>query len=385
MQDHLGDEILKHPTAPPSPAFEAFARPQGQIITEYDRWGQLLLYPSLVAARGRARSFAGLRRADGTAFGMAECHYIDSHDSDAQAARQDDRFCITIYEAVAYQMLDLVSLALACPAFFKDIGDPKKEDAGRVAAREKPAGYGFFRKDLSEPLRVDTELAHPRCPIRSQAALFFTGLALDAIWTHELAHAFMGHVDYAQSHLGLRALNETPQGDSDLRQMPLEAEADRFACATLVQASFAPLPYLPRDLSELSTDLRIKAGFVVSALITWFWAFQQRIDRTYDGIDPYAQGSHPPPLARLHLSFDGGRDMLKNLGQPVPQVQAMTFEAMAELETLADTKDWFSILHPARSFDTAANEFVANIKTIIGVTYRAEADALEPLRYSQPT
>lgn len=372
---------VKHPKRPPSADFLKFAEPLGTVITDYDQWGQLLLYPSLVAARGRARSFHDFRNSKGSVFNQADCHYIEGHLTDARAARRNGQFCFAIYDAVAYQMLDLFSLAFACPAFFKDIGDPSKENIERVKAREKPAGYGFFRKSESDPIAFATDLSHPNCPIRGQAALYFTGMALDAIWTHELAHAFMGHVDYAEIELGIRALNETPQSDGDLRQMPLEAEADRFAAATLVQSAFADVPYLPRALSGLDVQTRVRGGLVVAAMITWFWAFQQRIDRTFDGYDPYSYGTHPPPLARLHLGFDGGRDMLQRIGWEPASIQSSTFEAMAELEILARAKDWFSILDPANSHSKDANEFVRDVKKILSDTFTSQHETLATFRY----
>jgi hypothetical protein len=187
-------------------------------VSDYDQWGQLLLFPSLITARGRARSFEAYRNAVGQTFNTAECHFVEGPLCDGQAARRDGRFFFAIYDAVAYQMLDLFSLAFACPRFLAELGDASNEDAARVAAREKPAGYGLFRRDAGEPLRFDSDLAFPRCPIRRQAALFLTGMALDAVWTHELAHAFMGHLDYAENELGIRALNETPDGGGDLKR-----------------------------------------------------------------------------------------------------------------------------------------------------------------------
>ena len=162
----------------------------------------------------------------------------DLGDQTLAFARQDNVYCVTVFDGVAYQMLDLFSLAFSCPGFFKDIGDTSLEDVERVKNRSKLAGYGLFRKSVDEQLFVKTDLAYPLCPTRELAALYFSGMALDAIWMHELAHAFMGHVDYASEKLGIRALNETPQAGEDLRQMPLEAEADRFAAATLVQSAF---------------------------------------------------------------------------------------------------------------------------------------------------
>jgi len=312
-----------------------------------------------------------------------ECHYVSGPESHAYAGRRDGQFCILVYDAIAIQLLDLLSLAFSCPTFFKDIGDPSKESIGRLEAREKPAGYGFFRKNKSDPVRVRTDLSHPLCPVREQAALYFTGIAMDGIWTHELAHAFMGHLDYAQAHLGIRALGETPDRQGDLRQMPLEAEADRFSAATLVQSAFGHTPYLPKSLYELNSNVRVRAGIVVSALLTWFWAFQQRIEINFDGEDPYTSGTHPPPLTRLHLSFDGAREMLKNLNWPANAIQATTFDAMAELQALAQAKDWFSNLDPKNSFSKDALASSGKVKSILGEEFKAIWSNLEPCRYVQ--
>ena len=368
---------------PPNPTFLEFSERLGPVVTEFDDWSHLLLYPSLVAARGRAHSFRSYQNASGVIFNEAECHYISGHQSDARAARRNGQFCFLVFDAVAYQMLDLFSLAFACPDFFSGIGEPLKEDIARVTAREKPAGYGFFRKNETDQIDISTDLTLPNCSLRRQAALYFSGMALDAVWTHELSHAFMGHVEYAEAHLGIRALNETPRDEGDLRQMPLEAEADRFAAATIVQSAFGPVPYLPPALSALDAPTRVRAGFVVAAVITWFWALQQRIDRTFDGYDPYMHGSHPPPLARLHLSFDGGQDMLRKFGWTTPAIQSATFDAMAELEVLANSKNWFSILNPSNTHSEKANAFVRDVKQIVADTYRSQQADLAGLRYDR--
>jgi len=373
--------FIKQTKRPPSSTFRKFAEPYGLAVTGYDRFGELTLFPSLIAARGRARSFERYKNQHGSMFNEAECHYVNGQETDAFAARRDDKFCILVYDAVGFQMLDLFSFAFACPDFFKEIGDPSLESIDRGKARTKPAGYGFFRNGASDAIDVQKDLAHPLCPIREQAALYFTGLAMDGIWTHELAHAFMGHLDYAEIELGVRAMGETPDGNGDLRQMPLEAEADRFASATLVQSGFGPSPYLPKSLYELDTNIRVRAGFVVSAMLTWFWAFQQRIERKFDDHDPYTQGTHPPPLARLHLSFDGAREMLQNLRWQPAQIQTVTFDAMAEMEALAEAKDWFSILHPKRSFSKDALAFSKDIKLILGEAFKSIHSGLEPHRY----
>lgn len=369
----------------PSPTFCTFAEPYGSIVDRYDSIGQLSLFPGIIAARGRAKSFKTYTNHAGEVFNEAECHYVEGSEADAFAARHDGQFCILVYDAIAYQMLDIFSLAFSCPTFFKDIGDSSIESLDRIRAREKPAGYGFFRKNKSDPIRVRTDLSHPLCPVREQAALYFTGIALDGIWTHELAHAFMGHLDYAQLHLGIRALGETPNRQGDFRQMPLEAEADRFSAATLVQSAFGHTPYLPKALYELNTGIRVRAGFVVSALLTWFWAFQQRIEISFDGEDPYSSGTHPPPLTRLHLSFDGAREMLKNLNWSTSAIQAASFDSMAELEALAQAKNWFSILDPKNSFSNEALAFSKTVKSMLGNEFKTISAELEAYRYHPPS
>ena len=199
---------------------------------------------------------------------------------------------------------------------------------------------------------------------------------MDMIWTHELSHGVHGHIDFAKANLGLRALNEQPRGEGDLRLMPMEAEADRFAVISVVQTAMVgdAAPYLPLQLKSLSPEIRVTSALVVAALLTWFWAFQQRIDRTYDGLDPYTTGSHPPPLVRLHLAFDMARQFLSQQGWPTPMIEKTVFEAMINLEALALAKSWFSILDPARSFGEQANGFVRDVKRTMGDAFR-EIDA----------
>ncbi|MDG2323498.1 MAG: hypothetical protein P8M08_08255, partial [Akkermansiaceae bacterium] len=308
----------------PSSTFLDFADDKGPVVTEFDEFTQVISLPALIAASGRARSLKGYVNGKGQKFSSAGCHYIDQNLTDAQAAPWNGEFCFTIFDVVPFQLIDIFSLALSVPSFFSEIGDSQLEDLGRVRARQKPAGYGFFRKNSREPLLVRSELAYPLCPIREEAALYFTGLALDAIWSHELSHAFMGHLGFASANLGLRALNELPDENGCLRQMPLEAEADRFSANAILQSAFGPVPYLPRRLGELAGNTRVKAAFVTSALLTWFWAYLQRIDRAFEGFDPYEQGGHPPPLSRFHLAFEANRDFLKRLGWENRAIETLT-------------------------------------------------------------
>lgn len=369
-------------TLPPSSAFQRFAAPLGEVINDYDRFAQVLLLPGLIAARGRLRSLERWYNAAARPFGKGECYYVASELGDARAQRVDGSFCFTVYDAVPYQMLDIFSLAFSAPAFFSAIGDPGVERIERVEARTKPAGYGFFRHEQADPIRPRTDLSYPLCPIREQAALYFTGMALDAIWSHELSHAYLGHLDFVQARLGIAALGERP-GPGALAQMPLEAEADRFGTGCIIQAALGRTPYLPIALAGLPVMIRVRAAIVVAAVLTWFWAFQQRIGRELDGEDPYARGTHPPPLSRLRLSLDGARDTLRDLGWGQDRIDAAVYGAMEELEALAKAKSWFAILDPERFLATEHQAFHRDIMTILGDTFRTIQPDLEPLRYTR--
>jgi hypothetical protein len=91
-----------------------------------------------------------------------------------------------------YATLDMFSFLFSVPTFFTDIGDAALEESSRIAGREKPLGYGFFRRSTESPLDYEREIVPPRFPVRGFAALYFSGIALDAIWTHELSHAVHG-------------------------------------------------------------------------------------------------------------------------------------------------------------------------------------------------
>ena len=167
--------------------------------------------------------------------------------------------------------------------------------------------------------------------------------------------------------------------------MPLEAEADRFSANAILQSAFGQTPYLPRRLNTVSVETRVKAAFVASAVLTWLWAYFQRIDRSFDGIDPYEKGGHPPPLARFHLVFESNRDFLKRLSWGASSIEKMTFEAMSELEHLAVGKDWFSILHPERTFSQTSKNFFNDLKQIMGNESARINEGLEPFRFNPPT
>lgn len=376
-------DYLKQFKKSPSEHYLAFFREDGRVLREYDPLGELILVPALIAARGRARSFSRWKNELGSEFD-AECHYISGPHMDAVAGGESGAFCLGVYDAVAYATLDMFSFLFSVPTFFPSIGNAAQEDADRVVKREKPLGYGFFRRSTSTAIDYERDIVPPKCATRGLAALYFSGIALDLIWTHELSHAVHGHIDFTRASMGLRAMNETPSGEGDLRLMPMEAEADRFAVISVVQAALVgDAPYLPVQLKSLKTETRVTAALVVAALLTWFWAFQQRIDRTYDGVDPYVSGSHPPPLARMHLAFDMSRGFLKQLGWHDSLIQRTVFEALLNLEALAVAKDWFSILNPARSFDDKAVGFVKDVKVILNDAFREIAPALAPYRFEE--
>jgi hypothetical protein len=356
------------------------------VLRSYDQLGELILWPALIAARGRASSFSQWKNKVGFEF-SAECHYLNAANMDGYAGGDAGTCYLSVCDAVAYAMLDLFSFLFSVPTFFAAVGDSTLEDLERVANREKPAGYGFFRRSKAQVIDFERDIVAPKCSIRGLAALYFSGMAMDMIWTHELSHGVHGHIDFAKASLGLRALNEQPRGEGDLRLMPMEAEADRFAVISIVQTAMVgdAAPYLPRQLASLSPEIRVTSALVVAALLTWFWAFQQRIDRTYDGFDPYTTGSHPPPLVRLHIAFDVARQFLSQQGWTITMIEKIVFEAMINLEALAAAKSWFSILDPARSFGEQANGFVRDVKRIMGDSYREIEASLAPYRFSKPS
>ena len=126
------------------------------------------------------------------------------------------------------------------------------------------------------------------------------------------------------------------------------------------------------------------AALVVLGLLSWFWAFLQRVDRTHDGVDPYLSGSHPPPLVRLHLAFDIAGEFLKQQGWPAPSIQQVVSEALTNLGALATAKNWFAILDPARSFGDEAMGFVKGVRVIMGDAFREIEPTLTPYRFLSP-
>lgn len=374
---------------PASEQYSAFIRKYGPVRPSFDPLGMKILFPGLVAARGRASSFAHWTNEVGSEF-SAECHYLVTENMDGYAGGYAGTYHLSVSDAVGYAMLDLFSFLFSMPGFFPSIGDSTLEDLKRVASREKPVGYGFFTTPITHVIDTEREIVPPRCPTRGIAALYFCGLAMDLIWTHELSHGVHGHIDFAKAKLGVQALNEKPRsgGEVDLWLMPLETEADRFAVISIVQTAMVSnlTPYFPLQLTSLSPEVRVTAAIVVAAMVTWFWAFQQKVARTYDGVDPYERGSHPPPLVRLHLAFDIARQFLAQQGWSTSMVEKVISDAMANLGALASAKKWFSIMDPERCFfGGREKEFVRDVKTVLGDAFRDIHDSLEPYRFVMPT
>jgi len=374
------------PRSDVSAVFRSALDPGQEPVTDFDALGAVLLVPALIAAQGRARSFEQWWRLEDTPLGVVESCYLDDHRMEAFAlALPAGGHGIGVHEALAYAFFDLFALCFSSPSFLPEIGNVSLERADRVDARAKPPGYGFFRQAASDPIDPDRDITHPLCPLRSRAVLYLTGMALDLVWTHELAHVVLGHLGFADTVLGVRTLRESPSGEGDERLMPLEAEADRFGVITICQtATISSCPYLPRDLHDLPVSVRVRCAFVCTALVTWFWSVQQKIDITYDLEDPYRHGSHPPPLARLHLGFDAAEEMLGKLGWSDAQREAVSTEAKRELAHLANAKGWFGTLDPERAFRSDAQASLEALKRIMGETFRRIAPALEANRYAPP-
>jgi len=377
-------DISSRDFAPPiGQTVRDFVKDIGDPYIEYGKLEQLLLVPSLIAARGRLLSIKQWRCQD-RVLGHVDCCFLHSEKMEALTGRPDN-YAIYACDGLAYGLIDLMSLCLSMPTVLKEIGNSGLEDIERVYVRTKPAGYGFFRQSEDSPIDFSKDITAPKCSTRSLAALYLTGISLDLVFCHEMAHVMYGHVDFVASTLGVRALFEQPKGDSDLRLMVLEAEADRYGMMAAIEAAVRPnSPYLPFALRQLSIWTRVKAVFVTAALLTWFWAFHQKIDREINHFDPYASGSHPPPLARLHLTFKAGRLALERLGWSREHANRVSLEAMEELEEIGKAKKWFEILLPDRSFGLKAMEFVDTVNKIANDLIPDVNQAIEKFRFFPP-
>lgn len=368
----------------PTKQFTDFTQKYGRVRRAYDPLDELLLFPTLIAIRGRAASFTHWRNQIGHEFN-AECHYLTTASMDGYSFGRAGNYYLSVCDVVAYATLDIFSLAFSLPTFFPTIGDPTLEDAERVARRDKPLGYGFLRRLKKQAVDFEQDVVPPKCPIRSLAALYFSGMALEMIWTHELSHAVQGHIDFAHANLGVRPMKEKPRRGGELCRMPMEAEADRFAVITALETALTGGgPYLPLKLGRLPPAIRVTAVLVVAALLSWFWSLQQHVAQTFDGLDPFAHGTHPPPLVRLHIAFDAARRFLAFQGWPAPMIEQIVFESMISLEALSLGKSWFSILNPAHSFGEGTNRFVKDVKEIMADAFREIEASLMPYRFVMP-
>jgi hypothetical protein len=352
----MSDNPAPRPLEPPETAFGVLAPPLGErrrafldpganLVEAYSGTTQLILFPSLVAASARAQTFAGWRNPDHD-LGAVEMSYVDDTGVDAYAFREEAVHAIALHQGLALGLLDIACMVFAHPGCFREIGDPNRESLARLKTRTRTPGFAFIRAKAA-PFEDEAEFTFPDCPVRRDGALYLTNLCVDLIWAHELGHSVLGHVGYAQSKLGIRALHEAPNPESKADLQPLEAQADIFAARGVVHMAHAgPSPYLPKSLETLPQPGRVKLAVFAAAILSRFWSLHQGVDLKLDGEDPYEAGSHPPPFVRLHLGFEAASTKLQELGVPARAAKIIVFEVLSELEPLSRSAKWFSNLDP---------------------------------------
>lgn len=344
-----------------------------------------LLYGiSLRAARLRARSFLGWKNIRGEPLVIA-CGYAQAREMNAVAGREGGTHCAAVFEPLVGAFFDFFTALLSIPGFVPEIGEPAREDKARLLQRRSTLGFGYLTSAAeTDPARQLDHLTLPRCPVRALTALHMAHVAFDFVWSHEMWHSAMGHVDYA-STLNVLRLHERPGEGCDARLLPLEEEADRLATFWIADQAFQQsTPYLPLAMKPTPLQ-RVMLIRLTLALTAFFWAHLQRIDESLNPADESnAESSHPPPLMRLHLA-------LQNVDKFISQRRGVTPHQLAdlddlfkrELQRLAADAPWFRKLDPDIVFAQEALGAAKRVQESLRDRYVVMSTGVEFFAYSK--
>lgn len=208
-----------------------------------------------------------------------------------------DRICI--FRGALEQISGTILGLLSTPAFFRAIGDIKKE------ARPQNLPGGRFPpvpllKNVSDadPL---TPLFFPNDQTRMTVAQVLTELALEFLIYHEIGHVVGGHLDIPRDSHRLSTIAEfqyaiNKPGDSALQHV-LECDADAFAChVTYWVHTHEGMAVLVSDLVNVS-EWQSKDFALLTYLMAVGALFRVLYPNAPLTINAY-KSSHPHPAAR---------------------------------------------------------------------------------------
>jgi len=224
------------------------------------------------------------------------------------------RYIIAVNYGTLILIHDLVHRLFCLPEFFPWVGDPSKEDRAREFHPTCNDAMTYMRTFIAEP-----RLVTPRDPLRKQAAVFLTPLAVYFLVAHEFRHIIGGHLGWLNSCYGQMSISEVLGVERDPRTgmllQALEMDADQFAMYyTLMRAlatAESPKETFPASLcGVISTPLHALDAALACALLMIGTVFRQP-----GPPEEWRFYSHPPCGVRHVMNIWGADRALRQLGQ----------------------------------------------------------------------
>ncbi|MCJ7448609.1 MAG: hypothetical protein MUO72_13045 [Bacteroidales bacterium] len=180
-------------------------------------------------------------------------NYINKVTFNAHAFKYKEYYIIAIHLAVWAIITDLFHRMLAHKEILKGIGNPNKESSA--------TSIGDYYDDVAD-LLINTpldkfSLKFPKDTTRQHYAYHLSGLAMDFIFEHELAHILFGHVDYLSNCLSMNCISEFQSSEilyqNQFNLQTLEMNADTMGLASCISRAINAI----KDNSLVNFNYRI--------------------------------------------------------------------------------------------------------------------------------
>lgn len=335
---------------------------------------------SLSIATAYADHLAGLRNKYGDVLTI-ECGFVRNFDLNGAAGHESDRHCCILDVNLVGAMIDIASTVMSIPNVLSDVGDPDIEQIARVSERNWPMGHALVNLPDSDGRPQKHRLTLPKDMTRRRCAIYLQHVALDLLWRHEIAHALLGHVDYACANIpGVRNLHENSRGNHKFSVLPLEVEADKHALlACLDTASQTSAPFLPSGL-ELNANQRFRCTVIAATLIIWFWGYLDSLRRN-SAEDPDGELSHPPPGLRIMQILTALWEYFFRITRNAKSLGYVVHHVHNDLLALSSAHPRFSVLNPEKLYSPNKTRVAAAVHGAIAKQRDGQTADLNRYRY----
>jgi len=277
-------------------------------------------------------------------------YYIDNLPG-GRVDRHKNKAVIVLHINTFAHFWALATDLLACEEFLPDIGDPSK---GGNRSKSRTDRFGFLPiQSLDFDVLLFSVVARgPACPERMRFALVLRDLMIEAVITHEIGHAMLGHLDFKRTPLTLPIpLESKPQSSRDTLFDPailraiMEYEADDYSSRSLA----VRIKEGVRFGLEADFGLPDETWIVVHLLARYFVAFTWIICDIIMGRtppDPRDEWhNYPPSYVRMFTAMPSYQSFLVDqLGYDAIYVESAMHMATKQLRSLTGKFDGLSML-----------------------------------------